>query len=57
MANPYKVVNADGTPTKAEQITEYIQAYVEIGSHKIKTISFYYPVRNKEIDDWIFILV
>jgi len=34
LANPYRVINVDGTPNKAEQITEYVQAYVEIGSHK-----------------------
>jgi len=35
LANPYYVINADSTPNKAGQITEYIQAYVEIGSHKM----------------------
>jgi len=34
LVNPYRVINADGTPNKAGQITEYVQAYVEIGSHK-----------------------
>ena len=34
LANPYRVINADGTPNKAGQITEYVRAYVEIGSHK-----------------------
>ena len=34
LANPYHVINVDGTPNKAEQITEYIWAYVKIGSHK-----------------------
>jgi len=28
LANPYCVINVDGTPNKAGQITEYIQAYV-----------------------------
>ena len=36
LANLYKVVNVDSIPNKAEQITEYIQAYVEIGSHKTR---------------------
>jgi len=31
LVNPYKVVNADGTPNKAGQITKYIRAYIEIG--------------------------
>ena len=35
LANPYCVINVDGTPNKVGQITEYVQAYVEIGSHKI----------------------
>jgi len=35
LANLYHVINADGTPNKAGQITEYVQAYVEIGSHKM----------------------
>jgi len=34
LANPYYVINVDGTPNKVGQITEYVQAYVEIGSHK-----------------------
>jgi len=34
LANPYRVINVDSTPNKAGQITEYVQAYVEIGSHK-----------------------
>ena len=34
LANPYCVINVDGTPNKVGQITEYVQAYVEIGSHK-----------------------
>jgi len=34
LANLYCVINADGTPNKAGYITEYVQAYVEIGSHR-----------------------
>jgi len=34
LANLYCVINANGTPNKVEQITEYVWAYVEIGSHK-----------------------
>jgi len=49
LANPYKVVNADGTSNKAEQITEYVQAYVEIGSHKTRQHLFVIPLGNKEI--------
>jgi len=35
LANPYCVINVDNTPNKTGQITEYVQAYVEIGSHKM----------------------
>jgi len=49
LANLYKVVNADGTPNKAGQITEYIQAYVEIGSHKRRQHLFIIQLENKEI--------
>jgi len=35
LANLYYVINADGTPNKVGQITKYVQAYVEIGSHKM----------------------
>ena len=35
LANLYCVINANSTPNKAGQITEYIQAYIEIGSYKI----------------------
>jgi len=35
LANLYCVINANSTPNKTGQITEYIQAYIEIGSYKI----------------------
>ena len=35
LANPYYVINVNGTINKAGQITEYVRAYVEIGSHKM----------------------
>jgi len=34
LANLYCVINTDGTPNKVGQITEYVWAYVKIGSHK-----------------------
>jgi len=34
LANLYYVINVDGTPNKVGQITEYVRAYVKIGSHK-----------------------
>ena len=49
LANPYKVVNADGTPNKAGQITEYIQAYVEIRSYKTRQHLFITQLGNKEM--------
>ena len=49
LANLYKVVNADGTPNKAGQITEYIQAYVEIRSHKTRQHLFITQLGNKEM--------
>jgi len=49
LANPYYVINADSTPNKAGQITEYIQAYVEIGSHKMTQYLFVTNLGNKEM--------
>jgi len=49
LANLYKVVNADDTPNKAEQITEYIQAYIEIGFHKTRQYLFISQLGNKEM--------
>jgi len=37
------------TPNKVGQITEYIQAYVEIGSHKITQYLFVTNLENKEM--------
>ena len=34
LENLYCVINADGTPNKTGYITEYVQAYVEIGSYR-----------------------
>ena len=49
MANPYKVVNVDSTFNKAEQITEYIRAYIKIGSHKTRQYLFITQLGNKEM--------
>jgi len=35
LANPYCVINTDGTSNKAKYITEYVQAYVEIESYRM----------------------
>jgi len=35
LANPYCVINADGTPNKVGYITEYVQVYVEIGLYRM----------------------
>jgi len=49
LANPYCVINVDGTPNNAEYITEYVQAYIEIGSHKMTQYLFVTNLGNKEI--------
>jgi len=49
LANSYHIINADGTPNKAGYITEYIQAYVEIGSHRTIQHLFVTNLGNKEI--------
>ena len=49
LENPYHVINADSTPNKAEQITEYVQAYIEIGSYKTTQHLFVTNLRNKEM--------
>ena len=49
LANPYYVINVDGTSNKTEQITEYIWAYIEIGLHKTIQYLFVTNVGNKEI--------
>jgi len=49
LANLYCVINADGTPNKAGQITEYVQAYVEIGLHKMTQHLFVTNLGNKEM--------
>ena len=49
LANLYYVINVDGTPNKVGQITEYVQAYVEIGSHKMTQHLFATNLGNKEI--------
>jgi len=49
LANPYCVINMDGTPNKAGYITEYVQAYVEIGSYKTTQHLFVTNLGNKEM--------
>jgi len=49
LANLYYVINADGTPNKAEQITKYIWAYIEIESHKMTQYLFVTNLGNKEM--------
>ena len=49
LANPYRVINVDGTPNKAGQITEYVRAYVEIGSHKTTQHLFVTNLGTKEM--------
>jgi len=49
LANLYQVINADGTPNKAGQITEYVRAYVEIGLHKTTQHLFVTNLGTKEM--------
>jgi len=49
LANLYHVINVDSTPNKAGQITEYVRAYVEIGSHKTTQHLSVTNLGNKEI--------
>jgi len=49
LANPYCVISTDSTPNKVGQITEYVQAYIEIGFHKTTQHLFVTNLGNKEI--------
>jgi len=49
LANLYCVINADGTPNKAEYITEYVQAYVKIELHRMTQYLFVTNLGNKEM--------
>jgi len=49
LANLYCIINADGTPNKVGQITEYVQAYVEIGLHKTAQHLFVTNLGNKKM--------
>ena len=49
LENLYCVINADGTPNKAEYITEYVWAYIEIGSHRTTQHLFVTNLENKEM--------
>jgi len=49
LANPYCVINTDGTPNKAGYITEYVQAYVEIGLYRTTQHLFVTNLENKEM--------
>ena len=49
LANPYCVINTDSTPNKAGYINEYVQAYVEIGSHRMIQHLFITNLGNKKM--------
>ena len=49
LANPYHIINTDSTPNKIKQITEYVQAYVEIGSYKTTQYLFVTNLGNKKM--------
>ncbi|THU90304.1 hypothetical protein K435DRAFT_601409, partial [Dendrothele bispora CBS 962.96] len=43
------VSNADGTPNVAGQITDYVRAYVEIGTHKTTQYLFVTQLGDKDV--------
>ena len=49
LANPYYIINADGTSNKAGYITEYVQAYVEIGLYRTTQYLFVTNLGNKKM--------
>jgi len=49
LANPYHIINTDSTPNKIKQITEYVQAYVEIGFYKMTQYLFVTNLGNKKM--------
>ena len=49
LANPYNVINADGTPNVAGLIRQYVRAYVEIGSHKSTHFFFVTDLGDKNM--------
>ena len=49
MAEPYKVINADGTPNSAGEIKEYVRAYIEVGSHKTRQYLFVTQLGDKDM--------
>jgi len=49
LANLYCVINMDSTPNKAEYITEYVRAYVEIRLHRTIQYLFVTNLGNKEM--------
>jgi len=49
LANLYHIINANDTPNKAGQITEYVWAYVEIGSYKMTQYLFVTNLGNKKM--------
>ena len=48
LANLYYAINVDNTPNKTGQI-EYVQAYIEIESHKTTQYLFITNLENKEM--------
>jgi len=49
LTNPYCVINMDSTPNKIGQIIEYVQAYIEVGLHKMTQHLFVTNIENKKI--------
>lgn len=49
LAQAYGVLNVDGTPKKAGQITKTVKAYLEIGEHKTKERMFMTDLGRKDM--------
>jgi hypothetical protein len=49
LAQAYGVLNVDGTPNKAGQITKTVKAYLEIGEHKTKERMFVTDLGRKDM--------
>ncbi len=49
LANPHVVRNADGTLNQSGSITDYVRAYVEIGTHKSTHYLYVTNLGDKEM--------
>ena len=49
LAEPYDVLNADGTLNAAGKIREYVRAYIEVGSHKTTQYLYVTQLGDKDM--------